>query len=193
VALGGTNKIAVSRASFQALGGTVSTEAFNYFPALRELETVVLVDGISIEEVMALTPDLPAKASGRVNGRFPLRIDDGGVRIGTGWLQLKPGVQAMIQLNAQGLLTSGTSPSNPSYAVLKKVESGLLKLNISELRLDIRPPNAPPGRSAQLHIAGSPVDPTVKAPVILDLNVNGPLEKLINLGLDSRLSFGSKP
>lgn len=193
VALAGTNKLAVSRLSFQALGGTVATEAFNYFPSLRELETVVLVDGINVEEVMALTRDLPARAKGRVNGRFPIRLDDSGVRLGTGWLQLKPGVYAEIQFNATGLLTGGASPSTPSYAVLKKVESGLLKLKISELRLDIRPPNAPAGRSAQLHLVGEPVDPDVKAPVILDLNVNGPLEKLINLGLDSRLSFGSKP
>lgn len=193
IALGGPNKIAVNRVSFQTLGGTVTTEPFNYFLSLREVETVVLVDGINIEQVMALTRDLPAKAVGRVNGRFPLRLDDSGVRLGTGWLQLKPGVYAEIQFNATGLLTGGASPSSPGYAVLKKVETGLLKLKISELRLDIRPPNAPAGRSAQLRIAGEPVDPDVKAPVILDLNVNGPLEKLINLGLDSRLSFGSKP
>jgi len=193
IALGGSNKIAVNRVSFQALGGTVTAEPFVYFLSLRELETVVLVDGINVAEVMALTRDLPAKAVGRVNGRFPIRLDDSGVRLGTGWLQLKPGVYAEIQFNAAGLLTGGASPSSPSYAVLKKVESGLLKLKISELRLDIRPPNAPAGRSAQLHIAGEPVDPDVKAPVILDLNVNGPLEKLINLGLDSRLSFGSNP
>jgi hypothetical protein len=193
IALDGTSKIVVNQVSFKALGGTVSTEPFNYFPDRRELETVVLVDGINIEEVMALTRDLPAKAEGRVNGRFPLRLDDSGVRLGTGWLQLKPGVQAQVQFNATGLLTGGAAPSSPSYAVLKKIESGLLKLKVSELRLDIRPPNAPAGRSARLHIAGEPVDPDVKAPVILDLNVNGPLEKLINLGLDSRLSFGSKP
>ncbi len=189
----GTNKLVVSKATFKALGGTVATEPFNYFPGLREIEAVLLVEGIDVEQTLALTRDLPAKAVGNVNGRFPLRIDDSGLRLGTGWLELKPGVYAEIQLNASGLLTGGASPSSPSYAVLKKVESGLLKLKITELRLDIRPPNAPPGRSAQLHIAGAPVDPDVKAPVILDLNVNGPLEKLINLGLDSRVSFGSKP
>lgn len=188
-----TNQIGVAKASLQTLGGRVSMEPFNYFPSQRDLETVVLVEGISIAEVMGLTQDLPAKATGRVNGRFPIRIDDSGLRLGTGWLQLMPGVHADIQFNTSGLLTSGVSTKNPSYAVLKKIESGLLQLKISELRLDIRPPDAPPGRSAQLHIAGEPVDPTVKAPVILDLNVNGPLEKLINLGLDSRLSFGSKP
>jgi hypothetical protein len=85
------------------------------------------------------------------------------------------------------------STSSPSYAVLKKVESGLLKLGLTELRLEIRPPNAPAGRSATLHIAGAPLDPGVKAPVTLDLNVNGPLERLLNMGLDSRLSLGTKP
>ncbi len=189
----GTNKVVINQATFKALGGTVMAEPFNYFLSLRELETVVKVEGIDVAQVLALTKDLPAQAVGHVNGRFPLRLDDSGVRLGTGWLELKPGVYAEIQFNASGLLTAGASPSSPSYAVLKKVESGLLKLKITEMRLDIRPPNAPPGRSAQLHIAGESVDPDVKAPVILDLNVNGPLERLINLGLDSRVSFGSKP
>jgi len=124
-----------------------------------------------------------------VSGRFPIRVDDSGLRFGTGWLALTPGVYAELQLEAGGLLTNGVAAGSPSYSILKRIEAGLLKLRISELRLDIRPPAAPPGRSAQLHIAGSPVDPTVKAPVVLDLNVNGPLEKLLNLGMDSRVSF----
>jgi hypothetical protein len=189
--LAGADHVTVSRASLQALGGSMSAEPFVYVPSRSELDAVLRVDGISIEEVLALTKDLPAKATGRVNGRVPVLIGSEGLRFGTGWLELKPGVQAEIQFGATGLLTSGTSPNSPSYAVLQKVESGLLRLAISELRLDIRPANAPDGRSAQLHLKGAPVDPQVKAPVILDLNVNGPLEKLINMGLDSRLSIGA--
>lgn len=192
IAFASTNQVVVTKATFQALGGRVSAEPFSYALNPRELRVVVLVEDISVEEVLALTQDLPAKASGRLNGRFPLQVDDRGVQFGTGWLELKPGVRAEIQFNASGLLTRGVSASNPSYAVLQRVESGLLKLQLNEMRLDIRPPNAPPGRSAQLHIAGEPVDKEVRAPVTLDLNVNGPLEKLINLGLDSRLSIGAK-
>lgn len=186
-------RIHFTEASLQTLGGKVSTEPFNYFLNQREVEAVMLVEGIQIEQVMALTKDLPAQAKGRVNGRLPVRLDGSGVRLGTGWLALTPGVYAEIQFNASGLLTGGVSTNHPSYPVLKKIEAGLLKLKVSELRLDIRPPNAAPGRSAQLHVQGAPVDPEVKAPVILDLNVNGPLEQLLNLGLDSRVSFGSKP
>ena len=191
--LEGPDRIAVNHATLQALGGRVTAEPFAVAPSRAELDAVLLADGISIEQVMALTQDLPAKATGRVNGRVPVRIDANGLKLGTGWLTLTPGVQAEIEFNAKGLLTGGSAPNSPSYAVLQKVESGLLKLRISELRLDIRPTNVPEGRSAQLHLKGAPVDPEVKAPVILDLNVNGPLEKLINMGMDSRLSFGTKP
>jgi hypothetical protein len=192
-AFGSTEQIIITRATLKTLGGRVALEPFKYFTNLRELDAVVLVEGISIEEVMALTKNLPAKATGRVNGRFPVRINEAGFRLGSGWLALQPGIPAEVQLNAGGLLTGGMSTSSPSYAVLKKVESGLLKLGLTELRLEIRPPNAPAGRSATLHISGAPTDPGVKAPVTLDLNVNGPLEKLLNMGLDSRLSLGTKP
>ncbi|HEY8993206.1 MAG TPA: YdbH domain-containing protein [Lacunisphaera sp.] len=194
LALEETDRIAVGHATLQALGGSVTAEPFTLVPSRAELEAVLLADGISIEEVMALTEDLPAKASGRVNGRVPVHLGADGLRFGTGWLALKPGVQAAIQFNAKGLLTGGAAPGTPSYAVLQKVETGLLKLRVNELRLDIRPPNAPADRSAQLHVKGEPIDPEIKAPVILDLNVNGPLEKLINMGMDSRLSIGgTKP
>jgi hypothetical protein len=193
IALTGPARVSVTQFSAKALDGAISTEPFDYVPASGELGAVVMVDGISAERVMALTQDLPARASGRLSGRLPVHFDAKGFRFGTGWLGVQPGSTAELQLNAAGLLTGGASPKSPSYAVLQKVESGLLKLNVTELRLDIRPPNSPEGRSAQLHVAGQPVDPTVKVPVVLDLNVNGPVEALLNLGMKSGFSIGTKP
>lgn len=185
-------KIAVTRAALEGFGGRVSAEPFRFFPRQNELEAVLLVDGLVVEQLLALAKDVPAKATGRVDGRVPLRIDSAGIRFGTGWLELKRGVYAEVQFNADGLLTQGVAPNSAQYTVLKKIEAGLLRLKLAELRLDIRPPKAPPGRSAIVHLAGAPVDPEVKAPVTLDLNVNGPFEQLLNLGLNSRVSFGGK-
>lgn len=185
-------KISVTRATLEAFGGRLAAEPFRFFPRQNELEAVLLVDGLVVEQVLALAKDVPAKATGRVDGRVPLRIDSAGIRLGTGWLELKRGVYAEVQFNADGLLTRGVAPNSAQYTVLKKIEAGLLRLKLAELRLDIRPPKAPAGRSAIIHLAGSPVDPEVKAPVTLDLNVNGPIEQLLNLGLNSRVSFGGK-
>lgn len=185
-------RIAVSQATLEAFGGRLSAEPFKLFPRQNELEATLVVDGLVVEQLLALARDVPAQATGRVDGRLPLRIDGSGVRLGTGWLELKRGVYAEVQFNANGLLTRGLAASSAQYAVMKKIESGLLRLKLSELRLDIRPPKAPAGRSATIHLAGEPVDPEVKAPVTLDLNVNGPLESLLNLGFDSRVNFGGK-
>lgn len=185
-------RIAVRRATLEAFGGRLAAEPFQFFPRKSEIEAVLLVDGLVVEQVMALATDIPAQASGRVDGRVPVRIDGAGLRLGTGWLELKRGVYAEVQFNADGLLTRGTSPNSAQYAVLRKIEAGLLRLQLSELRLDIRPTDGPVARSAKLHLVGAPVDPEVKAPVTLDLNVNGPLESLLNLGLNSRVSFGGK-
>jgi hypothetical protein len=193
LALAGSDLIDVTRVSAQAFGGELAMEAFTFVPSRKAVDTIVVFEGISAEEVMKLTEDLPARAAGKVSGRLPVQLDAVGLRLGTGWLGLQPGSTAEIQFNAAGLLTAGASPSSANYQVLQRVESGLLKLRVNELRLDIRPTDGPASRTARLHVAGEPVDPGLKAPVTLDLNVNGPLESLLNLGMKSGLKFGTKP
>lgn len=186
----GIEKIKVHHAALTALGGRFSAEPFRLNLNHQELEATLLADGVDVEQVLALAKDVPAKAVGRVDGRLPVRIDSAGLRLGTGWLELKKGVHAEVQFQAAGLLTGGVAQNNPTFPILRRIESGLLRLKVGELRLDIRPPDAPAGRSARLHVTGEPVDPSVKAPVILDLNVNGPIEQLLNLGLNQKVGFG---
>lgn len=189
LAVAGPDRIDIRQARLEAFGGRVAAEPFQLTPASGEIAATLLLEGLKVEQLMTLAKDLPAEATGLVDGRVPLSYDAQGLQFGRGWLELKPGAPAELQLKAQGLLTGGVDPSNPTYSTLKKVEAGLLRLKLTELRLDLRPPNAPPGRTAILRVAGEPVDPTVKAPVRLDLNVNGPIEQLLNLGLDQRVKF----
>ncbi len=191
IALAGADELRVSRVTMEAMGGRVAVEPFVLFPQRDAIEATLLVEGLVVEQLLALTKDLPAKATGRVDGRLPVHYSSSGVRLGTGWLELKRGAPAELQFNSHGLLTAGVAPKHPSYATLKKIETGLLRLNLTELRLDIRPPHSPAGRSATLRVAGVPVDPELKAPVNLDLNVNGPIEQLLNLGMDGRIKFAT--
>lgn len=188
-ALAGPDRIEVSEVRLEALGGRLAAESFIVAPASGELAATLTLDGVRVEEVLALAPEVPATATGLVDGRVPLTYGPQGLQFGRGWLELKRGSEAELQLHAAGLLTGGVAPSSASYPTLKKIEAGLLRLRLTELRLDLRPANAPPGRTATLHVAGEPVDPEVKAPVKLDLNVNGPVERLLNLGLDGRVKF----
>jgi hypothetical protein len=193
VTVQGLSHLTVNQAKLNTLGGTILAEPFALALGRNELETVVTIDGIDLEKVLALTPDLPAKASGRVDGHLPIRIDESGLRLGTGWLELKKGVPAEVQFNVAGLLTAGMKPGSTTYSVMLKVEAGLLRMKLGQARLDVRPPDAPPGRSARLHLEAEPVDASIKAPVTLDLNVNGPIEQLLNFGLNQRMKAAGTP
>lgn len=183
-------EIAVNQLTLKILGGTMAAEPFRQVLGKQELEVVVSADNLDVEKILALTEAVPAKASGRVDGRFPVRLDEHGLRIGTGWLELKKGVYAEVQLQADGLLTGGMSPKKAGFGLMKQIETGLMQLKLGALRMDIRPPDAPRGQTARLHLEGDPVDRSLKAPpVVLDVNVNGPLEQLLNFGFKNKISF----
>lgn len=189
-ALAGPEKVAVSRAALVAFDGRLEAEPFTLYPRRDELEATVKAERLAVEALLALAPSVPAKATGRVDGYVPFRVDAGGLRLGTGWLALTPGERTEVQIDAAGLLTRGVAPTASAFITLQRIESGLLRLELSELRLDIRSPGLPAGRSAMLRVAGEPVDKSVKAPISLDLNVNGPIEALLNMGLDNRVRIG---
>lgn len=189
VSLAAGGKVAVHRTALKLLGGSVTAEPFVLTLGKNELEAVILADDLDVAQILALTKDLPAKAQGRVAGRLPIFLSEHGLRLGTGWLELKKGVYAELQLKAEGLITGGMSPKDSSYVIMKRVENGLLQLRLNELRLDVRPTDAPRGRTARVHFEGEPTDPNVKVPVVLDVNVNGPLEQLLNFSMKDNLSF----
>ncbi|OHE84703.1 MAG: hypothetical protein A3G75_04970 [Verrucomicrobia bacterium RIFCSPLOWO2_12_FULL_64_8] len=188
--LKGADLVEVSSLTVNTLGGTIAVEPFQFVPSANEFAATLRAEQLSVEELLKLAPDVPAKASGRVDGCVPLSVNRDGVRFGAGWIGLSPGATAEVRFNAQGLLTSGMRPGRPDYAIMSKIEGGILQLRLAELRFDIHPPDAPAERSARLHLAGTPVDPAVKAPVTLDINVNGPVERLLDFGLSSRVSLG---
>jgi hypothetical protein len=40
-------------------------------------------------------------------------------------------------------------------------------------------------------ITGGPADPALRAPVVLEVNVRGPLDQVVAFGTHSRLRFGA--
>jgi len=188
--LNGVHECRVESAEVAALGGRLSFEPFICDPTAGAIACVVAADGLRVEEVLALFPDAPAKATGQIDGRLPLVFDKTGLHFGVGWVGLRKGQAADVRFNAPGLLTRSLDPKNPAFVTLQGIEAGRTPLSVEELRVDLHPEGAPSGRSAQIHIVGHPVDqggPLGR--MTLDLNVNGPLESLLNWGLQTK--FGA--
>jgi hypothetical protein len=187
--LNGLHSCQVESGGLAAFGGRLSVEPFACDPAAGSGALVVLADGLRMDDVLALFPDAPAKASGVIDGRVPITYDGTGLHFGSGWVGLKEGQAASVRFNSTGLLTRSLSPQNPAYATLEGIESGRTPLSVEELRVELHPPAAPPGRSAQIRIVGRPEDRGSRlGRVTLDLNINGPLEALLNWGMQAGVS-----
>ena len=171
LAFAGPNKIAVSGISLNTLGGRATAEPFSYYLDQREIGAVVRLDGADLAALMALTRDVPARVTGRVDGRLPLEIDGSGLRLGTGWLALSVGIPAWLQVG----------------------RTGHRNLRLQELRLEIRPRGLPGGYSAHLHLAREADETPGGALVTVDVDIKGPLEKFVDLGMDSSGHFRVRP
>ncbi len=175
--LWGAQALTVNGATFQVLGGRAEVAPFKYYLNQREVATTLQVDGLDLARLLELTTGVAGEISGRVGGTLPLRIQEAGVRLDPGWLSLQSGVAAELECNATSLLRSGATMSADSLTVLKAAGTNPVRLRLGEFRLDIRPPGLPLGCSARLHVAGETDD----GPVMFDLNINGAVEKYLDI------------
>ena len=186
------HQVWVESGAAELWGGKVAVEPFGFDPSVVDYAVTLECDGLQMEKLMSLFPTATAKVSGLADGRVPVHYGSQGFRFSHGWLTLKPGKTGTLQIDQPGLLTGNLKPRDLAYGTMKAVETGLLHLRVDTLRAEIYPPDAPAGRSVQITIAGQPLDPRVNAPVTFELNINGPIEKLIQWGLDSRMKFSTK-
>jgi len=177
IGLWGDQTLAVAGVEFNALGGRVTAAPFKYFLSQREVETTLQVDGVDLARLLELAPAVPAGISGRVGGSLPIRVQDSGVRLDPGYLVLQPGPSAKLECTATALVRSGATMPADTLAVLKTAGTKPLQLRLGAMRLDIRAPGLPLGCSAWLQVAGE----TPEGPVAFDLNVNGAIEKYLDI------------
>jgi len=185
-------QIQVDESSLEVFGGEVVLAAFTFSTVQREAAVIARVIGIDVSHLLPLLPDVLASARGRVDGSVTLHRTKAGVQIGGGSLALRAGETADLRLAPTPGLLSSSLPETvlKYYPGLGKIETGEVPLRADLLEVAFTPGGDAQGRTAVVRIVGGPVDPNLRAPVDLNVNVRGPLESLIKFGTDSRLRFG---
>lgn len=176
--LWGARTLIIQGARANALGGTVSADAFRYYTDQREFAVTLRVADVEPGQLLGLAPDVPVRLPGRVEGMLPLRIHGEGVRMQSGYLALQSATPPLeLSLNAVATMRSGAKMDAETLKVLKAAGAEPVKLRLGELRMDIRPSDAPLGSSARVHVAGE----TEAGPVAFDYNVNGAIERYLQV------------
>lgn len=181
----------VSRFDVRGLGGRIAFAPFAVSLAEPVAAVTIRVSQLALQDLVALLPEALAEARGRIDGELGATWSaSDGLRLGAGWLGLSDGGTASVRLApAPGLITSQLQTDNPAYAPLQRVELGSTVLDVNLLRATFTPLGDTDGRTATVRLQAEPVDPQLKAPLLIDVNVAGPLDQLIKLGMDGRIRF----
>jgi hypothetical protein len=186
-------QVRVTSALIDVFGGELQVGSLVMSTERPEFSVEARLVNVAVDEVLFLLPSVLTDARGRLDGELALKRDAAGIQIGAGNLSLRPGETAELRLSTPGLI-SGSLPEAvlQYYPGLAKIETGEVPLRADVLEVTFTPEGDAAGRTAWVHLEGGPVDPNLRAPIDLTVNVRGPLQALIKFGTDSRLRFGGE-
>jgi hypothetical protein len=187
--------VQVQRVTLAIFGGDFEAGPLEVSAKNPVLDLTARMQGVQLQRMLFLLPPVLKAAQGRLDGNLALRSDGAGLQIGIGRLRLREGETAELQFApSPGLLTAQLPAAvKQHYPGLEKLETGGIPLRADRLEVDLSPAGDAEGRTATVHIEGGPADPALKAPVVLQINVRGPLESVVKFGTHSKLRFGQGP
>ena len=131
-------------------------------------------------------------AQGRVEGTVQLHLRAGVFSRGEIILTIPEGTTALIWLQpSPGLLSSYVPAAvRRQYNGIEAIELGRTPLEARVLRLTYSPAGDAAGRNAVVHLEGQPQDRKYVAPLVLDLNFSGEVERTLDGFLKMSVKLG---
>jgi hypothetical protein len=131
-------------------------------------------------------------AQGRVEGTVQVHLRDGVWSRGEIALAIPAGTAALILLQPAPGLLSGYIPASVrrQYNGIEAIELGQTPLEARVLRLTYSPAGDAVGHNAVVHLEGQPQDRKYVAPLVLDLNFSGEVERALDGFLKMSVKLG---
>lgn len=185
--------LSVREARLEIAGGDAMVDPCTVPLSPLSLDVKLRLVRVGLQDLAALVPQALTEARGRADGSVGLRWSaESGLVLGSGQFAVRSDEPAVVRLAPTPGLISGSLPASvlQYYPGLGQIETGEVPLRAELLEVVFTPDGDSEGRTARVRLAGGPVDPKLRAPIDLTINVRGPLEALVRFGTDSRLSFG---
>jgi hypothetical protein len=186
------NAVHIEEARVAVLGGELSVPRASVAFDATSYSLAARLTGAQLSAMLPLLPPLLASARGSLDGRVELRSDAEGIRIESAHLALRNGETAELRfLPTPGIISGQLPPTVRNYYPgLVALETGGIPLRADRLELMMSEAGDERGRTAVVALEGGPADPALRAPLVINVNVRGPLDQVVALGTHSRLRFG---
>lgn len=165
-------------------GGSIRLYALYFNFAKLNTGFTVVLDSLDAGELIQQLPNLnDATATGTLHGRLPLSITkEGEFRLRDGFIYSPPGETGNISIKNPEYIISTLSSAGLPTPVCENFGKALQNLNYDILRFDLSQPRHANGRM-QVRLKGESPSGKVSTPVDLNININGPIEELLNLAV----------
>ncbi|MDD4622356.1 MAG: YdbH domain-containing protein, partial [Kiritimatiellae bacterium] len=144
---------------------------------------IVYADRIDLGEALMMALPFRGQMEGYLYGRFPVGFDRGRVKLYNGFLYSLPGQSGMLRLDDSSQMLELLEKAGVRGDVQGPLAKALSDMDFSSARLDLETLEGGQG-VLKIKLDGKSNYKEWPAPVDLNLNLRGPMEDLLNMGLD---------
>ncbi len=177
-------RLLISKASVGFCGGFINL--YSLYLTFADLNSgfTIELDNLQAGDFLSFFPQLAGStAQGSLYGKMPLWIEKGGeVRLGEAFLYSPPGETGNISLANPDVVTDLLATAGVPQITCKNLNTALRNLDYSVLRFDLKSPRKEDGK-LYLRLQGESPAGKVKTPVNLNINISGPIERMLNLSI----------
>jgi hypothetical protein len=177
------DEVFVDRAEVACCQGHLRAYSIHLNPKRPKAEIIVYADRIDMGEALTLAMPFRGRMEGVLYGQFPVGIDGDRVRLSTGYLYSLPGQGGKLRLDGHAPVQSLLDQAGVKGEVQVPLAKALSDMDFSAVRFELTP-EADGQAVLKIKVDGKSNFKEWPAPVDLELNLHGPLEKLLNVGLD---------
>jgi hypothetical protein len=162
-----------------------SLNAYSVHLALKNPKDdfIVYADRIDLGEALMMVVPFKGLMQGVLYGRFPVGFDKGHVKLSKGFLYSLPGQDGKLKLNDNAQMAELLGKAGIKGDIQAPLSRALSDMDFSTFKMDLEPGQKDEG-TLRIKLAGKSNDKEWPAPVDLTLNLHGPLEELLNMGLN---------
>lgn len=174
----------IERARVDFCKGQLNTYSIHLDLKQPNTDLIVYADRVDLGETLMMVTPLTGKIEGVLYGRFPIKIADRKIHLSPGFLYSLPGQGGTFRLDDVRQIEPWLAQAGIQSDVKGPLAKALGNMDFSTLRMELETSADKSEAVLRLKIAGKSNDKEWPAPVNLNLNLHGPLEKVLNMGIN---------
>ena len=134
--------------------------------------------------MLALFPGVRGSATGRLYGKLPLSLRNGReVRLRNAFLYSPPGQGGRLELQDASAVVDNLAAAGVPAETCRDLEKALRALDWDSVRMDLTQDRRSGDGRLSVKLDGSSKDGPAQIPVKLELNFDGAIQDMLNLGI----------